>query len=119
MDRTSSRRPTGGRGGRGGAALALMLLAGAALALPGAPAHASEVVKLARLVITGKRWTGDPGAAAQTQPLVQPVAHAVVRPVVSPVVSPVVQLPRVVVVGRRSDDGMQLALHRRSLPRAL
>ena len=33
------------------------------------PAHASEVVKLARLVITGKWLTGTPSVAAKTEKL--------------------------------------------------
>ncbi|MBO9689450.1 hypothetical protein [Roseateles chitosanitabidus] len=41
---------------------------GAALLVPIAPAQASEVVKLARLVITGKRQPSRPPAAPQPAP---------------------------------------------------
>ncbi|WP_343628013.1 hypothetical protein [Roseateles sp.] len=41
---------------------------GAALLVPMAPAQASEVVKLARLVITGKRQPSRPPAAPQPAP---------------------------------------------------
>jgi len=85
--------------------LAAGLLLCAALGLPAAPAQASEVVKLARLVITGQR---SPAA----DPAVQAAA-----------VRPVEKLPRVLVEGRRSEDGVQedrqYAAQRRSQPRAL
>lgn len=86
--------------------LAAGLLLCTALGLPAAPAQASEVVKLARLVITGQR---SPAA----DPAVQAAASR-----------PVEKLPpRVLVEGRRSEDGVQedrqYAAQRRSQPRAL
>lgn len=78
--------------------LALALLSAALLAPAGA-AHASEVVKLARLVVTGTRSTGE--AAAVDKARIQ-------------------RLPPVLIEGRRSADGMQLAVQqRRGLPKAL
>ncbi len=62
------------------------LLLGAGLLLPAAPAEASEVVKLARLVITGKRLSAMPVHRASAE-----------------------QLPRVVVQGQR--EGTQSASH--------
>jgi hypothetical protein len=72
------------------------------LLLPAAPAQASEVVKLARLVITGKRLSAEPAAAEKAQPIQQ--------------------LPPVLVEGQSSAaqaQTMQVALHRRSALRAL
>lgn len=85
------------------AAAGLLVLV--ALGLPAAPAQASEVVKLARLVITGQR-----------SPASDPAAQAAAS-------RPVEKLPRVLVEGRRSEDGLQddrqYAAQRRGQPRAL
>lgn len=63
-----------------------------ALLLPAAPAQASEVVKLARLVITGKRLSAEPPRLlSQGAPQ---------------------QLPRVLVEGRRADPTPLLAQRR-------
>jgi hypothetical protein len=76
-----------------------------ALLLPAAPAQASEVVKLARLVITGKRLSAEP------------------PPAPAPAEKPVLQhLPPVLVEGQSSATqarSLQLALHRRGSLRAL
>ena len=75
-----------------------------ALLLPAAPAQASEVVKLARLVITGKRLSAEPREPAPAEK--PPVQH----------------LPPVLVEGQSSAtqaQTMQLALHRRGALRAL
>lgn len=69
------------------------------LLLPAVPAQASEVVKLARLVITGQR------TSIEAQALLQ--GRRIER------------LPPVLIEGRRSEDGTQLALLRRHQPRAL
>lgn len=68
-----------------------------ALLLPAAPAQASEVVKLARLVITGKRTPSEAQAEKQR----------------------IERLPPVLVEGRRSEDGVQYAFQRRNMPKAL
>jgi hypothetical protein len=75
-----------------------------ALLLPAAPAQASEVVKLARLVITGKRLSAEP-----------PPAPAAEKAVLQ-------HLPPVLVEGQSSATqarSLQLALHRRGNLRAL
>ena len=74
--------------------LAALLLA---LLLPAAPVQASEVVKLARLVITGKRSATEAQAEKQR----------------------IERLPPVLIEGRRSEDGVHYAFHRRNLPKAL
>lgn len=66
----------------------LVLLAGQMLAMP--QAHASEVVKLARLVITGTRLPANEAA--------KPLAET---------------LPRVTIEGQRSPDGLKLAVQPR------
>ncbi|HEX2010684.1 MAG TPA: hypothetical protein VJN44_07075 [Roseateles sp.] len=78
----------------GTASLALLALA---LLLPAVPAQASEVVKLARLVITGQRSGAE---AAAEKPKVE-------------------RLPPVLIEGRRTEDGVQYAFQRRNLPKAL
>lgn len=69
------------------------------LLLPAVPAQASEVVKLARLVITGHRTSVEAQALQQGRRIER--------------------LPPVLIEGRRSPDGTQLALLRRHQPRAL
>lgn len=69
------------------------------LLLPAVPAQASEVVKLARLVITGHRTSVEVQALQQGRRIER--------------------LPPVLIEGRRSPDGTQLALLRRHQPRAL
>lgn len=76
----------------GGLLLLLMLL-------PAAPAQASEVVKLTRLVISGKR-------------IAEPAAEP----------KRIQQLPPVLIEGRRSEEdgrAVHLAAQRRGLPKAL
>ena len=75
-----------------------------ALLLPAAPADASEVVKLARLVITGKRLSADHRELGATE-----------KPAVQ-------KLPPVLIEGQSAvtqNQAVQLALHRRGLLRAL
>lgn len=79
------------------ALLAPLLLA--ALLAPAAPVQASELVKLARLVVTGKRQSPEPTAAERARIIAQ--------------------LPPVLIEGRRSSDGLQLAAQPRGLPKAL
>ena len=86
--------------------LSLAIAAGLALALllPVGPAAASEVVKLARLVITGKRLSADHREAAP-----------------APKTAPQ-QLPPVMIEGQSSatqSQPVQLALHPRAVLRAL
>lgn len=78
------------------ASMAALVLA---LFLP-AGAQASEVVKLARLVITGKRLS----AAPAPQPAPQQTLH---------------QLPRVVVEGHRVDEPPRVLAERRPVLRLL
>lgn len=90
----------------------LAALAMLALLLPAAPADASEVVKLARLVITGKRLSADhrelAGVASRSQPTTQ-------QPTVQ-------QLPPVLVEGQSvaaQNQAVQVAGHQRGQLRAL
>ncbi len=76
----------------GASLLAGLALLNCALLAPAAPAQASEVVKLARLVITGKRLSNTP----QTRPAPQ-------------------QLPRVMVEGRQTPAEVRVAEDRRAL----
>ncbi|MGN6830829.1 hypothetical protein [Paucibacter sp. M5-1] len=69
-----------------------------ALLAPAAPVQASELVKLARLVVTGKRLGPEPTAAERAR---------------------IQQLPPVLIEGRRSTDGLQVAAQPRGLPKAL
>jgi hypothetical protein len=78
---SSKKRSLSGRGGLL-TSLTLSVAVVSACLLPAAPAEASEVVKLARLVITGKRLSAMPQHRAQAE-----------------------QLPRVVVQGQ--SDGQQ------------
>jgi len=74
------------------------------LVVPMAPAEASEVVKLARLVITGKRLSAEPRSMGASEKR----AHQ--------------QLPPVLVEGQSSASQaktLQLALDRRGVLRAL
>jgi hypothetical protein len=71
----------------------------AALLAHAAPAQASEVVKLARLVITGTRQSPEPATTTDKRQIQR--------------------LPPVLIEGRRSEDGLQLASQRRGLPKAL
>lgn len=82
-------------------------LLGLALLAPTLPAQASEVVKLARLVITGQR--SDP-AAAPDRHLAEVGRQAGVK---------IERLPPVLIEGRRSEDGVQYAFQRRQFPKAL
>ena len=56
--------------------LPLVSLLASALLLPAATVQASEVVKLARLVITGKRLSAERGELVATQKITAPVAVA-------------------------------------------
>jgi hypothetical protein len=71
-----------------------------ALLTSAAPAQASEVVKLARLVVTGVRAGPVKAPAVADTRVIQ-------------------QLPPVLIEGRRSEDGVRLASQRRGLPKAL
>lgn len=75
----------------------LSILLTACLA-PAASVQASEVVNLARLVITGKRIGAEPTAAERAQ---------------------IQQLPIVRIKGLRSRDGLQIAAQPQALPKAL
>lgn len=75
-----------------------LLVLSACLLFPSVPAEASEVVKLARLVITGNRLSSER------------------MPPVSPRIE---QLPAVLVEGQRSGDGLKLAVQSRGQLRAL
>lgn len=75
------------------AALAAMFMSAAVQAAPAAPADATQVVMLPRVVVTGRRTPAAPAAQ-------------------------VVQLPRVVVTGRRADsrDTQQARHHEMRAP---
>lgn len=75
-----------------------LLTLSACLLFPALPAQASEVVKLARLVITGSRLSSER------------------MPPVSPRIE---QLPAVLIQGQRSGDGLTLAVQLRGQLRAL
>lgn len=69
-----------------------------AIMTPAVPVQASELVKLARLVVTGKRLSPEPTVAERAR---------------------IQQLPPVLIEGRRSPDGLQVAAQPRGLPKAL
>lgn len=78
--------------------LASSVICALALILPAAPAQASEVVKLARLIITGKRLGSTP------------------PPPVAPVPT---KLPRVVIEGQHIEPALQVAQQQPVLNRGL
>jgi len=89
-----------------------LALAFAALLLPAAPAQASEVVKLARLVITGKRLSTEP----PPRPTLLP-EPATATPSQQPQTPPPAllpqPLPRAVIEGRRGGEDRQMLAQRR------